>query len=895
MPAASDFGLVLRSELEYVYGHAPHPDAAQRLEKYLGTLAVLDEARRIAGEPSDNADPASIDPQQLRQAVLSNVDLRLSGLALSGGGIRSAAFGLGVIQALSRAGILSRFDYLSGVSGGGYILGWLLAWSYRLAGGLTSVQSLLADRSAIAEPAALNYLRRYVIYLAPRGRWFSADVWGLIAAYLRNLSVSLAFALPLLLLPVLLAHLVFFGVRGTVETHIGWWQHSGFLALLMLAAAEVVAMRLFAREVVPRDWVDGTRATQLLLAVHLGVGSTLAALFLLVQSPPSIVLDALKVTAAFLMFGFFALLGWRISARRIAAGQSDTDLSSVARLLLGAILAALTFVGLASVFHAWFAVPPGAPAITIVWRLPYVALAWSLLVVVPEFANQMVLSREINDSDREWTVRYSGVLLFGSMVWMLAVGMVLVVPAWLQTVAEPRDRAIVALVIAIVITAAAIKRWNIVLLGLAAWGLAFLTCMWAFTQVRPLAALDEVGSAVSSAAIGIIVLTAFILLIDRFVNINRFSLHAIYRNRLSRAFLGASRPVRDRADACQPEEAAQFKSRDPGAFQDFDADDNPRLRWLKQRADSPTMTGWLPLAIFNASLNSTWRITEAGRHAKAYPFEFSQMYCGSPETGYCRTEEYASEEGGISLATVMATSGAALSSRAGRRDSGPLAFLKTIFNLRLGWWLGNPSDARRRRAAAPRFSMFAFCAELFGASLRTSNWINLSDGGHFENLGVFALLQRGCATIVAIDADADPHRECFDLANLVRLARAELNVDIVLDSPWRIGTPDLGEHGRHCALFKVIYPGGLEGRLLYVKTALYEGGAISPVDVLSYFRHHPAFPHESTVNQFFSEAQFEAYRRLGEQTLQAIAGQDAKPAELDVLFAGARRHLNLSS
>ncbi|MEZ5728222.1 MAG: hypothetical protein R3E48_09635 [Burkholderiaceae bacterium] len=245
----------------------------------------------------------------------------------------------------------------------------------------------------------------------------------------------------------------------------------------------------------------------------------------------------------------------------------------------------------------------------------------------------------------------------------------------------------------------------------------------------------------------------------------------------------------------------------------------------------------------------------------------------------------------MSLATAMATSGAALSSRSGRLDNRLLAFVKTIFNLRLGWWLGNPRDPESRAAAAPKFSMIAFCSELFGTSLRTRDWINLSDGGHFENLAVFELLQRGCSQIVCIDAGADPARDFSDLANLVRTARAELNVDIVLDSPWRIGPPSLGPDGRHCAVFRIDYPNGRHGRLLYIKTAIYDGGAIAPVDAVSYYREHPAFPHESTVDQFFTAAQFESYRRLGEETVRALSGQAAPLASIDEFFAGAERHL----
>ena len=118
----TDFGSVLQGELEYIYRHAPHPRQKERAEKFAETLNALR------------------DPQQLRDAVQADPDLQLSGLAFSGGGIRSAAFGLGAIQSLARAGLISRFDFLSGVSGGGYILGWLLAWAYRIAGGLPSME-----------------------------------------------------------------------------------------------------------------------------------------------------------------------------------------------------------------------------------------------------------------------------------------------------------------------------------------------------------------------------------------------------------------------------------------------------------------------------------------------------------------------------------------------------------------------------------------------------------------------------------------------------------------------------------------------------------------------------------------------------------------------------------
>src|SRR5215467_5558921 len=123
-------------------------------------------------------------------------------LCISGGGIRSATFGLGVLQGLARCGLLDKFHYLSTVSGGGYIGSWLTAWIHRSDGGITSVMKQLAggraDGGLNPEPVEIQNLRSYSNYLSPRLGLLSADSWTLVGTYLRNLFLNWCVIIPLL-------------------------------------------------------------------------------------------------------------------------------------------------------------------------------------------------------------------------------------------------------------------------------------------------------------------------------------------------------------------------------------------------------------------------------------------------------------------------------------------------------------------------------------------------------------------------------------------------------------------------------------------------------------------------------------------------------------------------
>jgi hypothetical protein len=150
----------------------------------------------------------------------------------------------------------------------------------------------------------------------------------------------------------------------------------------------------------------------------------------------------------------------------------------------------------------------------------------------------------------------------------------------------------------------------------------------------------------------------------------------------------------------------------------------------------------------------------------------------------------------------------------------------------------------------------------------TYSWVNLSDGGHIENLAAIELLRRRCKFIVIGDGEADPNLYFAGLATLMRTAYIDLgiDIDICLDT-LRLDEKRCSKE--HVVIGKIRYPGQGEGYLLYLKSS-YTGDESESIG--EYRHRNPAFPHESTADQFFDEGQFEAYRALGQHLAEkAIA------------------------
>ena len=226
------------------------------------------------------------------------------------------------------------------------------------------------------------------------------------------------------------------------------------------------------------------------------------------------------------------------------------------------------------------------------------------------------------------------------------------------------------------------------------------------------------------------------------VDINEFSLHHFYKNRLVRCYLGASSP--DREAKSNP-------------FTGFSSRDDVRLATLHTGAGSVPGEGGKPYIgpylIVNAALNISHGKRLAWQERKAASFIFTPRYSGydgvmlKTEAGesldpnaFRPTNEYAypepNQEGGIHLGTCVAISGAAASPNMGYHTSTAVAFLLTLFNVRLGWWLGNPRHTRKWRRSGPMIGLLYLVDELFGMTTAESDYVYLSDGGHFENMGI---------------------------------------------------------------------------------------------------------------------------------------------------------------
>jgi hypothetical protein len=90
----------------------------------------------------------------------------------------------------------------------------------------------------------------------------------------------------------------------------------------------------------------------------------------------------------------------------------------------------------------------------------------------------------------------------------------------------------------------------------------------------------------------------------------------------------------------------------------------------------------------------------------------------------------------------MAISGAAFTSNMGYHSSPTITFVMTLFNVRLGWWLGNPGRDDVWTRPGPESSSGVFMDEMLGLTDDENAWVYLSDGGHFDNLGLYEMVAR---------------------------------------------------------------------------------------------------------------------------------------------------------
>lgn len=849
----------------------------------------------------------------------------LSALCFSGGGIRSATFNLGVLQGLARLGILGRFDYLSSVSGGGYIASWLRAWMHR-EGTQPVIESLVqspAERQEnplAPEPEPLDNLREYSNYLTPQMGIASVDTWGSVAIVLRNLLLNWLVMLPMLAVVVTIPQwclLVIQSAQGNSAL--------GYTLLWLALGMELLGSLMTYRA--RRFWKDARSRQQdfvVQCVLPLYLATVLLATAALCIKTPWRLLWGFAILWCLIVPG----IGWGVSELRWRKAQRATALPGtsvgpgyelLALLVSGAVGGGL----LVALVHAWFAWFAQRPVLYVICAVPLLLglylLARALFLAVASLSEGgwgHVRGGSSDDADREWWGRLSGWLLLLACLWLVLSACCLLgnyllaqykdrlLMQWLDTYLPQILAGVGGLsgVVASLLgksgdTASGsesgtqhVSRLKQVLMMVAgplcilavvmllARGTAFLGKVMSGIPQEVTLGLPwdpAVGGQLTFGGVCRFLLVPvscalLSLVLGRVVNVNRFSLHGVYRNRLIRAYLGAS-----------------HTERIPDPFTGFDPGDNLRLHqlWKEPPADNPRAAATRPLPVINATLNLV-RSQEklAWQQRKGESFAMTPFYCGNFFEGYRRSEAYGGF-GGISLGTAVTISGAAANPNMGYSSSPLIGFLMTLCNARLGAWLGNTNRHGDTTyfLPGPRQALWPLIAELFGLTSARSRYINLSDGGHFDNLGLYEMVLRRCRYICLSDAGCDPAHSFEDLGNALRKIRIDFGIPITFERKLLIQPRSAKESGLYCALGVIHYreADGAEvqdGHLLYLKPTLHgRGEACLPYDVYSYAQAFATFPHETTADQWFSEAQFESYRALGLHTIEQIRhGTQAK-------------------
>jgi GNAT superfamily N-acetyltransferase len=996
-------------------------NASAQQDEPLSLASILEEETELLHGPLPKGHPVGASDSIRTDALFRHIHAchpKRAGLCLSGGGIRSATFGLGVLQSLARLQLLDKFDYLSTVSGGGYIGSWLTAWIHRHPRGLTGVIDELRDapKAGAAEaPYPVQWLRNYSNYLSPHLGFLSADSWTLLGIYLRNLHLNWMVLLPLLMLPLLmprwaiaLAQLNRSGtslppsaVPALLMTGIGlavmaliylhlcrptlreyrrntWWQclesQRWFLiaCLVPLVGATLCLTTTWA-------WFRNAGGTMNQFTLHHAVlGGALVHtgswLFAAVALKRFKAFSWWLVAETFVVFATGALGGWflwnvlaKTPDRIIVADFAEWFACfAVPGVLAMFLLTATVFIGLASRFteeqdREWW-------GRTGSWVL-IVIVIWSALSAVTIFGPGLIV----------WTTPAIAASLGGlSGLMTLVLGF-----SSRSTAQSGEERSHLSIITDLGVKAAAPLFMLCILIALAlgsSWQLDVFAHQFG-AHLSDLTDLDPklVGEQMPPDPWGhnqvlhntppwilggfTLLVVALGFLMARFININRFSLHAMYRNRLIRAYLGASRTQGERKRTFNP--FTGFDNQDNPAMSDVRFDDVRLARRLYNQVFSPetraqldafhavpepppaqlqtmierlthelsaalqrgdlaqaagrlrvgpacaaqiaalhewtegTVAGrdaatWFtnlflnrlykrmprPLHIINIALNLVKGDNLAWQQRKAQSFTVSALHSGSWNLGYRRSEEYGANQyldQAISLGTALAISGAAASPNMGYHSSSAVTFLLALFNIRLGWWLGNPGAAGTHtyRKSSPAVSVRPLLAEAFGLTDARHPYVYLSDGGHFENLGLYEMVLRRCHCILVVDAGCDPRSTFEDLGNAIRKIRIDLGIDIELDLDLLKRKLGATTCSRHHTIGMIRYDkvdaNATAGTLLYLKPSLTGN---EPSDVQDYAARHPAFPNEPTSDQFFDEAQFESYRRLGEH----VAWQVLRPA-----------------
>jgi choline dehydrogenase-like flavoprotein len=781
------------------------------------------------------------------------------GLALSGGGIRSATYCLGILQALAATKLLRRIDIMSTVSGGGYTGGFLGRLFSREGAdapkGVERVEKALSGNNS----AEVWWLRENASYLTAAGR---SDLETNLAAVLRNLAAVL-----------FCAGALFLGVLGALR-----WIADRTLATTP-ARWTILGIELSPWWPVP---------SVLLLAAVL----PLATGYWLVSNSTSAwrySSHGVLVWAVLLVCGIAALGVPTLAPLGVAA---------IAVLLLGWLWQEFIRLG-TSTSEENFA--------TLYRNRLTRTLGSFLLLLVASIAFVMVdsLARRSAMSEMALPVMGGAILIASPFVLLLRNQAIKFAPKYLARGTEQLGGSTGKIVLTVV-------------------ALCLATILFFGVDVvvhRAYRVGEDVGLWTTLAAL------ATSLALGRSLQLlNRTSLQQAFAQKLMRTFLGASNDRRVHPLGPTPPVPVQVSDDDDDLMlQDYHPEasggplhlinvcvnqtvDHVSGRQLRQNKGLAMCLG--PAGI---SVGRQYHASWCARGSELRPdLATVQALRTAPDPNQFhvlaeRKRDMAKVEQ-LSLGHWMAISAASLTTGSGRRTNLGMSLLLGLFGVRLGYWWNSGINAGQRPGRYPPTlwqrvkslpsTLFAVQATLLnewrgyfiGPSAK--RWY-LSDGGHFENMGLYELIRRRLPFIIAVDADRDDQYRLADLAILTRMVRLDFGATITwLDPPdstaaWTATVPAwirdlIRDHNTLCnidkftrdgppfaALAKVNYDDDSSkcSWLLLIKANL---GAPLPSDVRTYALENAEFPNQSTLDQFFDDDQWESYRLLGERTGKAI-------------------------
>lgn len=727
-----------------------------------------------------------------------------TGLALSGGGIRSASFGLGVIQAFLEHGIMQKIDYLSTVSGGGYI-GASLSWyrylhsdpvdffdetnpfgekgkGVRSSLELSAVKKNDNNKNNDNRNNFLSYIRQHGNFLNPTR---SLNLASAIGVALRNLVISLMIYFSLLLVAISL-----------------WTLATNFTAKTINKAFDIKA-----------------------------------------------VVSKLEKNASLKNESVFSF------SKKATNGPKENN-------------------EIKWMYHSFFYINLSIASIIFLLSITY-----GLIFSLSTFSAPL---KDAKKGASSYTKRnlfqwISGILLYGFIVFLLLA----LVPLFNQLLTHWMETIGIGIVGVISGMWAALSKFRKFLGGesffkKASWigdrlfeigALIFLYFMVVFSYNLCLKLGIPITIEHSINVFSLIllaVITILALILAYFVNINYASLGRMYRDRLMEAFLPGDKSVKKNI-------WAYATNADEALLKDMCKENDTVIR--------------KPYHLINTNVILTNSKEEKYRRRGGDSFLLSPLFCGSDATGFVETECFLKknkhDKMGMSLSTAMAVSGAAANPHTGVAGKGPtrgplVSILMTIFNLRLGSWISNPKDGAPYRRM--NYIMPGLCSLLCVGHAENSRYLELTDGGHFENLGLYELVRRRVGTIIVADAGVDKDFKFGDLANAIEKVRTDFGVSIRFEPEDDVLNnlfPGSASNGKLTDLYKLATQGYVKGKIKYpqknnspafkgriflLKTTMTKN---LPADLYSYKAQNNDFPDQPTSDQFFDEKQFEAYRELG--------------------------------